>query len=301
MLMDLLSLYSFILFPKVINLYFTSYIRALKEFKSISVIQALTKLVSVFIVVAFTYFFHLQGYVYGLIAGYVITTCVLYYKIRAIHNGIPMNTLNNAMKLHWSYSKYALAANLITRINMYIDMIIISNLIKDASQTGYFAFAKTLLIGLNILITTVQQIATPSFSERSNDFLSWKIFFIKFQKFFIFVSCLVAGGSFFCIGPVVHFIFHGKYDASIIYIKILCFAWLVRALFSLKGPALIGLGKIYLNVASSILALPFSIACVYVLTLKFGLVGTAFGNLISYLISYLFISYFFYRVMNQQN
>ena len=300
-LMDLLPIYSLILLPKVINLYFTSYLRALKEFKSLSVIQTLTKLVSVCLVLILTYFFHLQGYVCGLVIGYFLTTCLLYFKIKAIHNGVITKTLNNAMKLHWSYSKYALVANFITRINMYIDMVIISSLIKDASQAGYFAFAKSLLIGFTIFITTVQQIATPSFSERSNDFLRWKTIFFKYQKLFIFVSCLIMVASIYLAGPVLHVLFHGKYDSSIIYFKILCLAWLVRTLYSLKGPALIGLGKININAASSFLALPFSTACMYVLTLKFGLIGTAYGNLISNLISYFLLSYFFYKMLNQQN
>lgn len=296
----LMPIYALVLFPKVINLAALSYLRALKEFKSISFIQSGTKLISLLMVVLATYWFQLHGYLAALITGITFTTFVLFIKIKATHGSVQSIKTTAPFKTHWQLAKYAFTANILTRLGLYADMIIIGNIVKDTSQIGYYAFGKNLLLGLNVFIATAQQMTTTYFAETSDNFFEWKRRFRVYQRLFISAAVVIASTSYVCAAPVLNFLFQGKYDHSVIFFKILCAAWLIRTLYSLKGPALIGLGKIQYNLLSSALVLPFSIGFMLILALNFDVIGIAFANVLSCSIAYVFTSIFFYKFFKRE-
>jgi Na+-driven multidrug efflux pump len=70
-------------------------------------------------------------------------------------------------------------------------------------------------------------------------------------------------------------------------------------LFSTKGVALFGLGKINMNFYSALIALPFSFIVSYYFILKYGIIGAAYGNIAAQIFIYLISSYQFSKANRQ--
>lgn len=298
LLITIVPIYAIILLPIVLNQIFTSYLQAIKLFKKISYIQIVTKIISLLLIIVLTFFYELNGYIAALIMGFCITAYCFFKTIprmKVCHEVEKTITFFT----HWKIAKYALLANFTGQLGYYLDIILISTMIHDMALIGYFAFAKTAMLVLNIYVSSVQQITTPYFSEKSSCIEEWKTSFIKYQNLFIFSALFFATFSFFAYAPVAHFIFQGKYDQSVPFFKVLCLAWVIRVLFSLKGPALLGLGRINLNFYSVLLSLPFSLLVMYFFIKQFGIYGAAYGTFFQALITYFFQGIFFKRVLNE--
>ena len=289
----ILPIYSIVLLPQTIYMLLMSYMEARKMVKSLSTIQAITKLLSLVLIIIPTYYFLFIGYVVGYVAGLIITAIVFYNFISKTLHNIPPIIIDNPFSIHWHYAKYSLLINVLNVINLNIDIFFINYLITDRSIIGYYSFAATLLVSLYLITTTIQQITTPYFSERANEVDEWNRIFKKYnhiQNLFALVTMILS----IIIGPfMITLIFGGKYDNSIPFFLMLVVGWFLRNLYTLKVVAIFGSGNIKINFYAFFISTIIGIILTYFLIIGFGIYGAGYANIAVGFITFLIISLHF--------
>ena len=293
--------YSITLFPMTLNTLMIAYLQGLKKIKEMAKIQTATNFISLFIIIILTYFLYLYGYIIALILGFTTTFVLLLLAIRNINKKVAKATLAHPFRLHWKYAKFSFLANGLSRISLYMDVFLMNYLISDRTAVGYYGFALTIIVAFRLITGTVQQICTPYFSEKSAIFTEWKKIYKKYNILFQVSSFIITLISIFLLPGIIKFIFQGKYNNSIPFLNMLIICWFVRNLYSIKGIALWGLGKIQLNFYSSLMVFPISIIATYYLLLKFGVMGAAYGNLVSAISSMIITSIMFKVVYRKRS
>lgn len=272
-----------------------AYIQALKKFKEVSILLIALRISQVLIILLFTYFFKLQGFVFGIILGFLISSIFIVLQTK-----VPLKKIKfkiEVFKEHWKLAKFSFLANLVSSLNAYLDIIIINKFIVDEKEFGYYGMALTLITALRVLTTTIQQYLTPFYSEYSSNPKQHYSFFKKSLKLFIpssfLLSILIIALSPF----VISFIFDHKYDSSIFYFQLLVVSWFIRNIYSLIGIYFLSLSKININFYNTLIALIISIFPIYYLILKYNTLGAAYSHILTATISAIIvlISYFNFR------
>ncbi|MFB6320377.1 oligosaccharide flippase family protein [Saccharicrinis sp. FJH54] len=293
-----LPLYFIALFPLTLNYLQISYLQALKRIKELASIQTITKLISLFLIIGLTYFFGFKGFIYSTIAGSTLTFIVMFRRTCIKQENRKKFNFKHAFRTHWFYAKFSFLANALSNISLYLDIFLLNYFISDRTELGYYSFAITLIIVLRLFTTTVQQITTPYFSERSNNKDEWKRVFKKYNRLLFLLSILIGIAAFISIKPALHLMFSGKYDNSVIYFRYLILAWFFRNMYALRGVALLGLGKINLNFYASLIALPVNSGLMYYFITQYNTIGATYGSIAGAIFSYLIMYAMFQSVLN---
>lgn len=278
--------------PFALNSLNFSYLQALKKFEILSKLQASTKLFSILLIIILTYIYSINGYIYAILIGYIITMLILYwYNSRELVIPIKRLFLRKEFRNHFRYSKYAFSANLISNLTRYLDIFIINFFILDREVVGMYSFAINVILFLQIISDTIQKITTPHFSEKSSNSERWlHVYNYYFRLYIVFGLFLLVLMNLF-INPTISFIFSGKYDASIIFIHILTIRWFFYALVQFKSSAVFGLGKLNYNMWGSIIYLIINFLVQFVLLNFYGILGVAVGVSISAVIYFVIYSF----------
>jgi O-antigen/teichoic acid export membrane protein len=293
--------FSLSLIPLTFSGIFSNYLQALKQFKSLSEIQMLTKIVSVLAVIALTYFLGFNGYIIALIFGYTLTTFFFMKRASQLNNITPEITILNPLSTHLKYANISFITNLVTQVGMFSDVFLMNYFITDKNAIGYYSFALTILIVANIFTTTVQQISVPHLSEKASNKKEFEKIAKKYGNINVIVSIVVALGLILFIPFVVKLVFGGKYDQSIPFFIILTGAWLFQNIVSFEGYSLLGAGKIGYNLLTYIIILFLGFIFSYLLMIKFGIVGLAYGKLLNGFISIFVVKIIFKKAMSTYN
>lgn len=297
---QLFPFYFIALLPNTINNLQIAYLQALKRIKEMAKIQSITKLFSVVFIIGLTYFFNIYGFIASTIIGASITLILMNRKTRQINQHNPEEPLQKAFTTHWFYAKFSFLANALGYIGSYLDIFILNYVISDREDLGYYSFAVTLILGLRLITATVQQITTPYFSEKSMEINEWKRIFKKYNNLFLLLSIVISILAYFGIGPVLHFLFSGKYDASAPYFQLLTITWFIRNLYVLRGVAIWGLGRINMNFYASLIAFPVNVGIMYLAISKYSTIGAAYGSIASAMFSFLVVLIIFKIVVRQE-
>jgi O-antigen/teichoic acid export membrane protein len=268
------------------------YFQALKSFKEISLLLLISKGIHVLIILIATYFYGLFGFVIGLITGYLIGISLLLYKTDFL---VGWNkTTKEHYKENWDLAKFAFSANAVNILTLYFDMFLLNHLVTDAEELGYYGFALTLIAGLRILTTTIQQFVTPFFSEFSHDFKQSIRAFKRANKMFM----LIIFGAGICGGLllpyIIQFIYGGKFDGSIPYFQLLSIVWVIRSLPSLKGPYLLATGYVKVIFYSVLIIFAISAAPYWYFVKNYGINGALYGQFFTAIVFFVVISIAFH-------
>lgn len=288
------------LLPVVTNtlfMLFISYFQAIKEVKLFSNLTVMNKLLSIITILVMTYYFGIKGYYVAFNISFALMVVVAYGWMR---RKILWNTdlpLKSLFEDHWKYAKSSLFANIVSEASAYIDIILLSFLISDMQEIGFYSFALTLTIALRIFPATVHQITIPYFSSFKNQ----KDDFIRiFKRYNILLYVVVAISLLlfvFVIPELISFIFKGKYDASYQYLVLLSIGWSIRNLIQLQSAAIFGLGKIQYNAYTSLFALIGNLIIYPISIYYFGIIGAAYASISSGLIMWMASRYYYHKAI----
>jgi O-antigen/teichoic acid export membrane protein len=280
------------LIPQTFSMLHFAYLQALKKIELLAKIQTTAKVISFTFVIVITYFYGINGFIFAYILGYVVTSLILFAnnKKELIFDN-PTN--KNDFISHWKHAKFAFLSNLTSGLSRYLDVFIINFFIIDREAIGMYSFALNIVLILQIVGDTIQRISIPHFSEKSDNIIHWKIVFKKYYKIFILfaISFLILLNLF--IEPAIQIAFNGKYNSSIIFVRILSLRWFFYALVQFKGSALFGLGKINYNFYGSVIFLIINFVLQYILVIKFGILGVVWGVAFGSVIYYFIYNYIF--------
>lgn len=283
--------YALFLLPLVIQAMQLAYYQAIRELKKMAIIQFYVKFISVALILVSTYLFKLEGYV----AIISITGFLSVFSLKKGLKGLLSKFLNLRFKFQyvknmWKLAKYALIANLVGTLLYTTDIYLINYLIKDRTEVGYYMFALTIISVYQIIPTSIQQVAFPFFSNKSDNHVNWLKAYEKYNKLNHYVLIIMCIAGIIIIPPFIKLVFSGKYNASLIYFVFLSLAWMIRFLNSMKNNALMGYGRFDLNFYISLFGLIICFPVMYFLISHFGLkgaiVGKFFEGAIIYLSSY---------------
>lgn len=292
----IMPLFAVALIPQTLYSIYLAYFEALKLVKKLSVVQALTKIISLVLIVIPTIFFLFKGYIIGFTAGMIVTAFVSFIVLNREMKNVQPAAVEGAFKLQWDYARYSLLLNGVNAINLNVDIFLINYLIADRALVGQFSFAATLLVALYLITTTIQQITTPYFSERSSNTIEWRRIYYKYNKYQNLFALSAGAVSVIFGPPLISFIFHGKYDESVPFFIMLVIGWFVRNLYTLKVVALFGKGKIKQLALSFLGATIIASVVSYALVSNYGINGAGYSNIAAALITFVIVSVFFSRI-----
>lgn len=293
--------FSLSLIPLTFSGIFSNYLQSIKQFRLFSQIQMITKIISVIAVVLLTYFLGFNGYIIALILGYVLTVLYLIKSTNQINNVILVVPVVKPLSTHLKYANISFITNLVTQVGMFSDVFLMNYFITDKTAVGYYSFALTILVVANIFTTTVQQISVPHLSEKASNKIEFEKIAKKYGNINVLVSLVVAFGLVLFIPFAIKLVFGGKYDQSVPFFLILTGAWLFQNIASFEGYTLWGAGKISYNLFTYVIILFLGFIISYFLMVKFGIVGLAYGKLVTSFISIFIVKIIFKKAMSTFN
>jgi O-antigen/teichoic acid export membrane protein len=290
------------MFPLITNSLFLLFIglfQARKEIKLFSNITVLNKITSIIGIIILSYYWGIKGYYLAYNLSYILMVFVVFFTIKRI---VPISFKSFKriiLKEHWHYAKASTLSNIIAETSAYIDIILISFLIKDMIEIGYYSFALTLTIVLRLFPSTVQQITIPYFSSFKSNRAEFLNIFKRYNRLLyivVFISLL-----FFMLitPPLVSYIFNGKYDQSFYYLTFLAIGWSIRNLNQLQSAAIFGLGKIHYNAYTALFALLGNMIIYPIAIYYFGLTGAAYASISSGIIIWFASRYYFRKAVKK--
>lgn len=300
-----MCIFGLAIIPIALNNYHTSYYQALKKIKEIAKIQVTTKIITLIAIVLCTYYFYLFGFIFATLIGFVLTsTYFLLLSKKSFFCGYnnlrSIKALINYAKEHVYYAKYSTFANVSGQFSIVADIIFINYLVEDRSSIGQYAFALTLVLLLDLLLSTIQQISAPYFSSKENDRLAFLSSFKKYQNYLYIIVCLLPIIVFILFSYMVPHLFSGKYSLALQLLPILLLAWCLRALFALKGVAFWGGGFVRVSSLLGVVNMVISIPLLYIGAHN-GIFGVAFAKFLATLIAYTTVSVTFYFTYYKSN
>lgn len=290
---NLFHTYSILIFPMASTLLFTRYFQSINEFKRISKIQLVTKLLTGMIIILGTYLFLIKGYIVSMLIGFMITCLYMLYDLREIvFNERYFKGKKILDKKILNLSKFYFLAQISDQFRMYISFFIANYVILERELFGQYSFALTILQGLFVFSSSVQQFLIPKMSKDSID---KNVFFKKLNgyiKKYFSICVLVFVLTQILAPPLLNFIFDNKYEAAMPLLRVLLIGWLIQSLFILIGPAFIGLGKMNYLFYISLITLIIITPVIILLSKEYGTLGIVWGYVFQNVINLFLMRYY---------
>lgn len=170
-------------------------------------------------------------------------------------------------------------------------------LIKDRASLGYYGLATIFILGLNQITATVQAIATPYFSEKSNDKADFLRVLKKYQKLLVILAMSITTMAVIVIPFFIRYFYGTDYNSAGIYFRILALKYFFWSCYALLGVAILGLGMMRYNFLSVSISVPISLALSCVFISKYGVIGAAIAQASAYFITFIIVSLMLRRVV----
>lgn len=299
------SLIPLALFPLIPSAFFSLYISYHQSQKNISLISNLTlinKVLTVILIVILTSILGIKGYYIAYNISFIALLAVVFLITRnKFKSEEKLQISKNHLKLHWKYAKPSFFSNILSTLGSYADIILISFLINDIKEIGYYSFALTIVIIFKILPSSVQQITIPYFSNIESDKGRFIRAYSKYSKILIFaivLTCLIM----IVIAPfLIDLIFKGKYNPSIQYFFPLAVGWSILQYNQIQAAALFGLGKVTEIAKSQLIMFFINLLLVFISVELWGLLGAAYVSIICSLLNVSILRYYFLSSMKEYN
>jgi O-antigen/teichoic acid export membrane protein len=276
----LLRVFSISLFPATLSGLMLVYLQAMGKFKDISRVNISAKIGSLLLIIGFTFFFKINGYVAGSVSGGFFLMFLVFRIMRKNIGKISGRSVPDVWKIHWSLAGFSYFDLLIAQFANSIDIFLLNLLVNERNEIGQYSFATTVTAAMLIIIGTVQQIATPHLTFKAKNRSEWKQSFKKYNRHWLCACCLVSSMVLFGTPWLIGLVFKMKYFHFMLYFPVLWSAWFVKAGYSLVGPALISLGRTDVNFYTSLLKVLFAVTVTFHMIQKMGIVGAAYATLL---------------------
>src|SRR5690606_28957876 len=228
-------LYGCVIIPTVLTQLLIRYYQAIDFFKRISTVILYLKLASAAIVLGFTYYFFINGYILSTIVTSVVSVLILLIDLRKDLASESGKAFHSLKKYFNALSNTAFTSQIVDQLKLNSGFLIAYILLTDKIEFGLYAFALILVQGMNVLVSSVQQFLIPKMSETSQNLT---VFFEKysiFEKKFNWISVGLFILAQIFIPLLVHLVYGDKFDDAIMLLRIMLIGWLIQGFYSLKG------------------------------------------------------------------
>lgn len=293
-------LFSTIILISPISLVMVRYYQARELFKKVSIIQFITKFVSVSLIFFLTYTFSTQGYLSAVVLGFFISGIYLLIDLRK-HIFVKPNMKQEIKGLKQRInhlSKFNFYGQVSDQLRIYSTFFVANYLILDREVFGQYSFALILIQGFGILSSSIQQFVIPKFSKDSGKGVIFFTNLFRYEKQYFLVSIIVFVLAQLIVPEAILLIFGEKYEQSIPIFRVLLIGWLIYCGFTLKGPAFIGLGRLEISFKISFYVLLLSVPLAILLGSFWGIWGIVVSYVIQTFCSFILSNYFMISLKN---
>lgn len=291
--------YALIIIPATLTQLFTRYYQSTDNFKRISTITFIVKMISAIIVLTSTYYFFIGGYVISMVVTFLVTLFYLLFDLRKELKIPSTAKISTELKDRFKVlTNTAFKSQVIDQLKLNAGFIVAFVFIKDKVEFGNFAFALILVQGLNVLVSSIQQFIIPKLSEISSNL---NLFFLKLKQiegrvsmvaFIVFVAAQLV------LPFLIVWVYGEEYLESILLFRIMLVGWLLMTTCSVSGISFVCLGEMKYTSFSATFALMLSLPFIFILTIKYGALGAAISFSIQSFINHLSIRYYLNQLKN---
>lgn len=277
-----LVVYLLIVPASVLTGLFMTYLQALKQIKLMATVQSLIRLFGVGAIVIFTYLYGFDGFVWtSVFIGYIGLVGIWFF----IRKEMNFDTSYSLEKRNYNYAIWSVLGNLVGTSAMYLDIFILNSISEDREFFGFYSIATIFLLGLNYVTSTIQSISTPYFSEKSNDKEEFIRVLNKYFKLTLLVTVTIAFLAFFIVPLLITFVYGERYEVVGDIFKILVFKYIFWSSLALTAVAVLGIGGMKFNFMTSLFTSIIAFGITYYLGINYGVMGVAYGQVLSYFIA----------------
>jgi O-antigen/teichoic acid export membrane protein len=284
-----LPLYMLVIPALVYTYLIMVYLQALKKIQLMARVQVFIRVFGFIILIPATYLYGLIGFILSTIfIGYIAFLPLL----NLVKDSFSVKVKVKAVFAQSFYfAKWSAAANVTATVGQFVDIFMLNYLIKDRVSFGYYGLATIFIIGLNYITSTVQSIATPYFSDKSDDKKDFLRVLKKYEKLMILLALGVSIGAFLIVPPFIKIVYGNSYASAGIYFRILVLKYFFWSCYALLGVAILGLGKMRYNFLTGSISAPISLILSYCFITSYGVIGAAVAQAAAYFITLIIALY----------
>ena len=266
-----------------------AYLQALKEIQLMAKLQVFLRLLGFIIIVPVTYFYGLAGFVLSTVLIGYLSLIPLLNLVKACFAVKARVTAVFSQSIF--YAKWSVSANAVSTFGHYLDIFMLNYLLKDRVNFGYYSLATIFILGLLYINSTVQSIATPYFSEKSDNKNEFLRVLKKYQKLMILFASVVSIVAFAVVPLFIKAVYGNNYAPAGFIFRILILKYFIFSCYALPGVAILGLGKMRYNFYSVSMSAVISFFLSYFFIKSYGITGAAVAQVISYFITFIIVSF----------
>lgn len=275
---------------------FMSFLQALKRIKEMARAQAMVKTQSFVLIVVGTYFWGLQGFVFGTIGAYCLGLIPL---MRQVGSGFLERSAVKPASGFSHIAIFSLLSNCVYAIGQYGDVFILDHFSGDRDEIGYYALATIFVLAATQVTNTVGSIVVPYFSERSNE-ENWVRKEVRVNQARLTLLSIAVAFFVFILGWVLVKFFYGyNYNSSLLYLSILLIKYVLYSSCVVMSMAIFGIGYVRFNFVSGTIFTFLALVLSFFWIQKFGVVGVAWAQVIASFFLLSIVSIFSKICMNQ--
>lgn len=252
-----------------------AYLQALKRFVQSAKYQTFVRAQSLVLVVAATWVWGVQGFVYGLLFASAAVLVPIGYAVGSRNLWARPVRVEGFVKT----SVQAMAANSLAVAMVYADAWLLDHTISDPRVVADYQWGAIFSLAAIQINATAQNIAAPYFSERSEDEgWLWKRMLAVQRKLALGsvpIAALVFGGVWVLAATLFP-----DYRGALPYAAVLLGRYVVLASMAIVQMGLLSKGRHGWNVGASALGLGVGLSAGWWLAEPFGALGIAWGQVI---------------------
>lgn len=255
-----------------------AYLQATKNIHRMSFVQLTIRTGGLIGIVMLTYGAGMGGYVWGSVVMSILGTAMLFKVVSSMRQRVDQKTRVLNVSIH--FALWSFLANITYTATQYMDVILLNYSLESRAELGYYSLATIFVLGLTYFNATVQTIATPYFSEKSDNPAEFRRVLYKYQMIMTLLSVVIALLAGVLVPPLVIWAFGSAYESSIVYFRVLLVKYVAWSCYVLLGGAMIGLGKMKHNFVVDLITLIFSVFITSLFIRHYQLLGAAFAQVI---------------------
>lgn len=273
------------------------YLQSQQKIKTISLIQSFSRVFIVILSTITAFWFGLKGYVHSLVILNVSSLFLIFLFIRKeIHFKYLLTITIIKLKDIFKIAIFALGSNLLGTLLLNLNIIIATTLSIDSKEIGYYSIAQLIITTLMIIPSTLGQVMIPRISKISHNVGDVKEV-LKNYQFKNTILALLVSSILGILAPfIIPFVFGENYSNSVLYLEILLIGFVFWSLYSPIGNTLLSVGRSDINFYMNSISVVINILLNYLCIIKFGMLGAAIANTLSYFLT-VFIYNFLFKKM----
>jgi len=255
------------------------YLQALKKIQVMAYAQIWVRTLSILALIIFTYYFQLIGFVVSTVVfGFV--SLVPFYALTKTDWKDVQDT-GDIRRESIFYGKWSVASNSLAALGLYADILLLNYYIEDRAVLGDYALATIFILALNQVTGTVQAIATPYFTEKSNNKEEFIRVLQKYQRLLIAIAGFIFILAVIIVPVFVHVVYPGRFEMTEVLFQILALRYFFWSCYALLGIALLGLGRMRANFFAASIYSPIAFGLSFLFIYYWGPIGAASAQAVS--------------------